>query len=118
MLKMLKAKCPNCGHRGPFGEGVRWWKLNATWPCKKCGVLLKVDKNRLLCAGVSNACFCGSSYIFFESLNLPVYCLLLVGVLIILSFKHAFTRVKLVHSANENSDVDRPQKAPFNEERR
>ena len=39
-----------------------------------------------------------------ESRNLPVYCLLLVGVLIILSFKHAFKRVKIAESANENSD--------------
>ena len=110
---MLKAKCPNCGHRSPFGEGVRRWKVNATWPCKRCGVLLKVDRNGLLCVGVSNACFCYCSYILVESRGLPVYCFLLVGVLMILSFKHAFKRVKIAESTNENSDVDRPQKAPL-----
>ena len=57
-------------------------------------------------------------WLFFEfcvkDWSFLVYCFLPVGIFIILSYK----RVKIAESANKNSDVDRPQKAPFNEERR
>ena len=111
---MLKAKCPNCGHRGPFGEGAKWWKFNPPWPCKKCGVLLKEDiKRRFLVALIFGACFFLFEF-WVKHWNVLVYCLLPVGGFIIFCFK----RVKIVQLSNENSDVDRPQKAPFNEERR
>ena len=53
--------------------------------------------------------------IWVKSSNLLVYGLCLF----IISFVYvALQRLKIVQSSNENSDVDSPQKAPFNEERR
>lgn len=112
---MLKAKCPNCGYKRPWDKDKWWtWKPSPTWPCKQCGVMLKMDLRRGFLVLLIYSAF----WLFFQLWvmywSFLVYCFLPVGIWIILSLK----RVKLVQSSNENSDVDRPQKAPFNEERR
>ena len=70
-------------------------------------------KRRFLVALILAALF-----FFFEfwvkHWNALVYCLLPIVVF----FPFFLRRVKIVQSSNENSDVDSPQKAPFNEERR
>ena len=57
-------------------------------------------------------------WLFFEfwikDWSLLVYCLLPVGIFIILSLK----RVKIVQSSNGNTDADNLKKAPLNKERR
>ena len=108
------AKCPNCGHQGPWAEGIKWWKFNPTWPCKKCGSMLKDDYGRRL----SIVPLCVAFLLFLEFWIKPwslfLYCLCMPLNLFIFS---ALQRVKIVQSSDRNSDSDNP-KVPFKKERR
>ena len=110
---MFKAKCPNCEYESPWKRD-KWftWKPNPTWPCKQCGSILEMDRRRGFVVLIIYAAF----WLFFElwvkDWSLLVYCLLPVGIFIILSLK----RVKIVQSSDQNSDAD-SQKAPLDKER-
>ena len=45
-FRLFKAKCPNCGVRGPWDdvvwEGSGWKFFYPTWPCKACGIIAQV----------------------------------------------------------------------------
>ena len=111
---MFKAKCPNCGYNRPWEEYKWWtWKPALTWPCKKCGIMLKDDLRRSFLLLPIFVAF----WLFFEfwvkDWSFLVYCLLPVGVFIILSL----LRVKIVQSSDQNSDAH-SRKAPLDKKRR
>ena len=111
---MLKAKCPNCGYRNDWEGSFKWFNPPRTWPCKKCGIMLEMDRRRGFLVLLIYAAF----WLFFElwvkDWSFLVYYLLPVGILIILSLK----RVKIVQSSDQNSDADSLKKAPLDKERR
>ncbi len=111
---MFKAKCPNCEYESPWERDKWWtWKPGLTWPCKKCGVMLKDDLRRSFLLLPVFVAFWLFFHHWISHWNLLVYCLLLpVGVFIIFSLK----RVKIVQSSDQNSDAD-SQKAPLKKER-
>ena len=103
---MLKAKCPNCGYKRPYEKyDCEWWKWkpNLTWPCKKCGIMLKDDLRRTCLLLPVWVAFMLFFEFWVKDWSIPVYCLLLpVGIFIIISLK----RVKIVQSSDQNSDTD------------
>ena len=99
---MFKAKCPNCGHRGPWGGGAKWWRFNPTWSCKNCGVLLKENLRRRFLVAVIYGAFFFLFEFWVKDWSLLVYFLLPVGLFIILSLQ----RVKIVQSSDQNSDAN------------
>ena len=105
---MLKAKCPSCEYESPWKRDKWWtWKPGLTWPCKKCGIMLKNDLRRSFLLLPIYAAF----WLFFEfwvkDWSFLAYCLLPVGVFIIFSLQ----RVKIVQSSNENPNSDNPKSA-------
>ena len=110
---MFKAKCPNCGCKNDWGGSFKWFNPPRTWPCKKCGSILEMDRRRGFVVLLIYAAF----WLFFElwvkDWSFLVYYLLPVGILIILSLK----RVKIVQSSDQNSDADNLKKAPLDKER-
>ena len=105
---MLKAKCPNCEYESPWERDKWWtWKPGLTWPCKKCGILLKNDLRRSFLLLFIYVAFLLFFQFWVKDWSLLVYCLLPVGVFIILSLM----RVKIVQSSDQNSDADNPQSA-------
>ena len=98
---MFKAKCPNCGCKNDWGGSFKWFNPPRTWPCKKCGIMLKDDLRRSFLLLPIFVAF----WLFFEfwvkDWSFLVYCLLPVGVFIILSL----LRVKIVQSSDQNSDA-------------
>ncbi len=80
---MFKAKCPNCEYENPWERDKWWtWKPGLTWPCKKCGVMLKDDLRRSFLLLPIFVAFWLFLHHWVSHWNLLVYCLLPVGVFI------------------------------------
>ena len=104
-FRLFKAKCPNCGVRGPWDnvvwEGSGWKFFYPTWPCKACGIMLKNDLGRLILTIPIYVALLLFLEIWIEDWDFLVYCLSLL----IIGFIYAgLQRLKIVQSSIKNTD--------------